>query len=43
MQFFLGRGFAVVKTLKKSETGRKSLTRRNILMTFRIHIDIDKI
>ena len=43
MPFVIGRGFAEVQILKKSETGSISWTFWNILIRFCIHIIIDKI
>ena len=42
MTFFIGRGFAELQILKKSENVPVCRTMRSIVMKFCIHIDIDK-
>ena len=42
MTFFIGRGFAELQILKKSENGPISWTEWNIVMKFCIHIGIEK-
>ena len=41
MTFFIGRGFAELQILKKSENGPISWTEWNIVMKTCIHITID--
>ena len=42
MTFLIGRGFAELQILKKSENGPICRTVKNIVMKFCIYIDIDK-